>query len=186
VTQTLRLTGTFADALWIASPTPTTATETLVAVGGLEGGSGLVVDQSVGTAVTGGLVTSGTDTFADVASGFSFAVDRGQMASASLSALGIPATTCTIEALGVDINCHPTTIDVTVEWTGQGPITRQTGNEHFNSPGFSYAVHFNGTLRAATGTGTFSGTTLNASDFVNGRLGFGNETVTACLGNGCG
>ena len=184
VTQ-FRFHGTFADAFWFAS-SATSFTATAVNVSMSKQGSELYVDQFTGNLDAMGNFTGGTDTFADVTSGFSFAIDKTHLTSASTSGSGLPATTCTVDANGNVISCSPTTIDVTVTWTGQGPITRAVVNDHFKSNGFSETDHFNGTDRAATATGTVAGSTLSASELQFADLGFTNSgTITRCIGTGC-
>ena len=184
VVQQFRFHGTFADALWFSS-TATSFTATTVSVQQSKG-SELFVDQFSANTDASGNITGGTDTFADVTSGFSFTADKAQLTTGSTSGSGIPATTCAVDANGNETNCSATTIDLTVAWTGQGPILRQVANDHFKVTGFSENDHFNGTDRAATATGTFSGSTLNATDLQFGDLGFSNSgTITRCIGNGC-
>ena len=182
---TFRFHGTFADAFWSTS-SATSFTDTTVSVSTSKQGSELFVDQFTGNLDANGNFTGGTDTSADVTTGFSFAIDKGTLTSASTSGSGLPATTCTVDANGNVISCSPTTIDVTVTWTGQGPITRAVVNDHFKSNGFSETDHFNGTDRAATATGTVAGSTLSASELQFADLGFTNSgTITRCIGTGC-
>src|SRR5262249_1363558 len=128
--------GTFADAFWFTS-SATSFTATSVNVSQSMQGSELFVDQFTGNPDKGGNFTGGTDTFADVTSGFSFAIDKVKLTSASTSGSGLPATTCTVDAMGNPISCKATTIDVTVIWTGQGSIIRSVFNDHFKTVGFS-------------------------------------------------
>jgi hypothetical protein len=184
VTQ-FRFHGTFADAFWFTS-SATSFTDTTVSVSTSKQGSELFVDQFTGNLDVNGNFTGGTDTFADVTSGFSFAIDKGTLTSANTSGSGLPATTCSVDANGNEFGCSATTIDVTVTWTGQGPITRAVVNQHFKSDGFSLTDHFNGTDRAATATGTVAGSTLSASELQFADLGFTNSgTITRCIGLSC-
>jgi hypothetical protein len=184
VTQ-FRFHGTFADALWFTS-SATSSTDTTISVSTSKQGSELFVDQFTATMDANGNFTGATDTSADVTSGFSFAIDKGTLTSASTSGSGLPATTCTFDANFNLIGCSATTIDVTVTWTGQGPITRAVVNDHFKSAGFSVTDHFNGTDRAATATGTVAGSTLSASELQFADLGFTNSgTITRCIGLSC-
>src|SRR5215469_15853145 len=146
--------GTFADAFWFTS-SATSFTATSVNVSKSMQGSELFVDNFAGNLDASGNFTGGTDTFADVTSGFSFAIDKAQLTSGSTSGSGLPATTCTVDAMGNFVSCSSaTTIDLTVASTGQGPITRGVANDHFKSAGFSVNDHFNGTDRAANAAGT--------------------------------
>jgi hypothetical protein len=133
-----------------------------------------------------GNFTGGTETFADVTTGFSFAADKATLTSASTSGSGLPARTCSVDASGNEFGCSATTIDVTATWTGQGPITRTVSNARFKESGFSGTEHSNGTERAATATGTVAGTTLGASELYFAYLGFTNSgTITRCIGLSC-
>src|SRR5262249_29066619 len=129
VTQ-FRFHGAFADAFWFTS-SATSFTATSVNVSQSKQGSELFVDPFTGNLDTNGNFTGGTDTSADVTSGFSSAIEKPTLTSASTSGSGLPALTCTVDALGNVISCSATTIDVTVAWTGQGPITRAVFNDHF-------------------------------------------------------
>jgi hypothetical protein len=183
VTQ-FRFHGTFADAFWFSS-TAASFTTTSVTVQQSKG-SELFVDQFIGNTDANGNFTGGTDTFADVTTGFSFSIDKAQLTTGNTSGSGIPATTCAVDVNGNETNCTATTIDLTVAWTGQGPITRGVSNDHFRTAGFSQNDHFNGTDRVANATGTFSGSTLNASDLQFADLGFSNSgTIVRCIGLAC-
>ena len=184
VTQ-FRFHGTFADAFWFTS-SATSFTDTMVSVSQSKQGSELFVDQFTGNLDANGNFTGGTDTSADVTSGFSFAIQKSQLTSASTSGSGLPATTCTFDANFNVIGCSATTIDVNSSWTGQGPIGRAVSNSHFKSDGFSVTDHFNGTDRAATATGTVGGLTLSASELQFADLGSANSgTITICIGTSC-
>ena len=98
----------------------------------------------------------------------------------------LPGQTCTFDANFNLIGCTATTIDVTVAWTGQGPISRNVFNDHFKSDGFSETVHFNGTDRNATATGTFNGSTLTAGNLLEADLTTDSSgTVRVCIGTSC-
>ena len=183
-TVQFRFHGTFADAFWFSS-TQTSFTATSVNVQQSQG-SELFVDQFTASTDANGNITSGTDTFADVTSGFSFAIQKSQLASASTSGSGLPATTCSVDASGNEFGCSATTIDVSVIWTGQGPISRAVFNSHFKADGFSVTSHFNGTDRAATATGSVGGLALSGGELQFADLGFTNSgTITVCKGTGC-
>ena len=177
--------GPFADAFWSTS-SATSFTDTSVTVSKSMHSSELFVDQFSGNQDANGNFTGGTDTSADVTSGFSFAIQQSQLTSASTSGSGLPATTCTVDANFNFTDCHATTIDVSGTWTGQGPISRSVANDHFKSAGFSVNDHFSGTDRAATATGNVGGLTLGASDLQFADLGSTNSgTTTVCIGNSC-
>jgi hypothetical protein len=184
VTQ-FRFHGTFTDAFWFTS-SATSFTDNFVNVSTSKQGSELIVDHFVGNLDASGNFTGGTDTSADVTTGFSFAIDKAQLTSASVSGSGLSATTCTVDANGNVISCSPATIDVTVVWTGQGPISRAVVNQHVKSAGFSVTDHFNGTDRAATAAGTVAGSSVSASELQFADLGSTNSgTITRCIGLSC-
>jgi hypothetical protein len=84
------------------------------------------------------------------------------------------------------VECADTTIDVSVTWTGQGPIGRSVVNEHFKSDGVLLTEHSSGTSRNATATGMLAGLTLSASDLQFADLGTTKSgTTTVCIGNNC-
>jgi len=179
-----RFSGTVADALWFTS-SATSSTFTSVDVSKSTEGSRLVVDQVTDNYDANGNFTGGTNTLADVTSGFSFTL-RQPLASASLSGSGLPATTCTFDANFNTIGCSATTIGVSVTWSGQGAITRGWFNEHFKNDGFSEIDHFYGTNRHAVATGTVGGLTLSASELQFADLGtLKSGTVTICVGSSC-
>jgi hypothetical protein len=172
--------GTFAEAMWFTSSDTSTA-DTSVHVS-TEQGSVLIVDQFIADFANGTF----TETFAEVTSGFSFAIDKALLGNASLSGSGVPATTCTFDRDFNLIGCSATTIDVNVTWTAQGPISRGVFNHHFKSDGFSEIDHFNGTDRDATATGTVGGLPLSASDLEFADLGTTNAAIiTICIGTSC-
>lgn len=177
--------GILAEADWFTS-SATSFTETLINASRSKQGSLLFVDQFTGNRDANGNVTTYTDTSADVTTGFSFAIDKTALTSASTSGSGLPATTCTFDADFNEIGCSPMRIDVNATWTGQGPIGRSVGNLHFKIDGFSVISHSNGTSRDATATGTAGGLTLAAADlqFADLRNKHDSET-TICIGNDC-
>jgi len=122
--------GTFAQADWFTSST-TSYTYTIINVSQSTHGSELFIDQFTGNLDTNGNFLGATDTFVDVTSGFSLAIDQARLASASVSGSGPPATTCNVDVQGLPINCSPAAIDVNATWTGQGPISRSVFNDHF-------------------------------------------------------
>jgi hypothetical protein len=142
--------------------------------------SGLVVDLF--TADANG---NFTDTHADVTSGFSFVIDPHR-SMASTSGSGLPATTCTYDPSFNLIGCTSKTIDVAVNWTGQGPLTRAVIAAHSKTDGLSVATHVNGTSRYASATGTITGATVDPSQLQIGLLGSTKELdITRCFGLGC-
>jgi hypothetical protein len=180
-----RFHGSFADAEWFMS-TDTSFTDTFINVSKSRTGSELFVDQFTANFDASGNFTGASDTFADVTSGFTFSIDSSKLSQASVSGSGLPATTCTYDADFNQIGCTDTTIDVSATWAGQGPIARESSNDHFRVDGFSVNFHFNGTDRGATATGSIGGVTLTASDLVFADLGTANAgEVDLCIGNTC-
>jgi hypothetical protein len=177
--------GTVANAAW-STISAASLTDTSVHVSESLQGSVLSVEQFTANRDANGNFTGGTDTFTQVTGGFSFDIDQALLTSASLSGPGLPATACTLDADFRVIGCTATTIDMTLEWTGQGPISRTVSNDHFASDGFSETDHFNGTSRAATATGIIGGLALSASELEFANLVTENsETVTICIGADC-
>lgn len=184
VTQ-FRFSGTFAEAEWFTS-SATSFTDTFINVSQSKQGSELFIDQFTGNLDKKGNFRGGTDTFADVTSGFSFAIDQARLASASASGSGLPGTTCTVDVQGLPISCDPAAIDVDATWTGQGPISRGVFNDHFKSAGFSVNDHFAGTSRTATVTATIGGLPQPLGELQFADLGTTKSgTTTICIGNSC-
>lgn len=175
--------GPVAIAGWMSGAGTSSTTTTSVMVTPSE----LSVDHFVGKVDANGNVTGpGTDTFAAVTSGFSVAIDKAHLTTASTRGSGIPATTCHVDANFNETNCHATTIKVTVAWTGQGPVLREVSNAHFKQGAFSENEHLNGAIRDATATGTFSGRALDPTAFQFGQLAFiNNGIVVRCIGLSC-
>jgi hypothetical protein len=163
--------GPQAAALW-TSFTATSDTLTIVGVDQ----DHLVVFQGTDTVDSSGNRTGATATIANVTSGFSFAIDKAHLSTASTGGSGIPATTCTFDANGNEINCTPTTIDLTVTWIGYGPSSHQVFNDHANEGCFRFSSHISGTIRSATTTGTLDGSLLGG--LVGGDLAFESATTT--------
>jgi hypothetical protein len=160
-------------------------TDTEVNVSTSKQGSQLFVERFTAHLDAHGNFAGATDTFSDVTRGFSF-TRRPSLAGASLSGSGLPATRCTLDADFNETGCTATTINATVTWTGQGPISRSGSNDRFKSDRFRVTEHSNETFRAATATGRVAGGTLSARDLQFAGLGttkFGSTTV--CIGNSC-
>jgi hypothetical protein len=132
-----------------------------------------------------GNFTGQVDTSVDVTSGFSFAI-KHNLSSASVTGSGIPAQTCSYDANFNLIGCSNTTIDVSADWAGQGPLARGTSNDHFKMDGFSENDHFNGTQRNATATGNIAGLALTSDELEFADMGTTNAGSTfVCVGNSC-
>ncbi len=173
----IKFKGPYAEADWFAT-SGSTATETYVNVSTTATGHRLVVYHLVGNLDAQGFVTSGTETIADVTSGFSFSSDTVKLTAASLSATGLPAQSCTFSANSPITDCTSTTISVSATWTGQGPITRGVVNEHFKTGGVRISNHINGISRSATASGSVDGSSLSPSDVSFAELGRTNSGTT--------
>lgn len=179
-----RFSGAVASAEWDTS-SATSSTGTLIDVSRASQGSVLLVAQFTTEYDAGGNVTGYTTMSAEVASGFSFAL-RQPLASASLSASGLPARTCAYDASFKLIGCTATSIDATAAWTGQGTITRSVIDDHFKSDGLHEIDRINGTHRLAVASGTVGGLALTASKPASTDLGtIKTGGTTICIGNNC-
>ncbi len=184
----LRFSGTLAEAYWSVGPQDAT-TETYVAVSQSRQGSQLAYDRFAPAVDASGTVTY-KEVFADVTDGFTSTVDTARLTGASVSGTGLAATECTFDADGNEIGCSPTTIDVSVNWTGQGAIGRQVANTHFKRGAYSFRSHLVGTNRDATAAGTFTGPfgsdSLTADGLQWATLSNTREAeTTICIGGNC-
>ncbi len=181
----IKFSGTFAEAEWFTS-SATSYTYTFLNVSQSKQGSELFIDQFTGNLDANGNFLGGTDTLVDVTSGFSSAIDQARLASASVSASGLPGMTCTVDVQGLPVSCSTPAIDVNATWTGQGPVSRSVFNGHFRSAGFSEIDHFAGTSRTATVTATFGGLPQPLGEMQFADLGTTKSgTTTICIGNSC-
>jgi hypothetical protein len=165
-----KLKGSFAQGLW-ETQTSSSFTDTFVYAESDKGGpTFLFLDVFTADFDSNGNFTGATETFGEADSGVSFASSNG-LASASASA-SVPTTTCTSDANGNVISCVDSgNVDVSADWTGQGPIARGIFNDNFHQDGFHEVDHFNGTDRQASATATVGGTSLGAGDLVFADLG---------------
>ncbi len=60
-------------------------------------------------------------------------------------------------------------VDISLDWTGTGGLSRQHSNFHFHTPDFKINERFNGTFRAAEATGSISGAGM---EFASGPSAF--------------
>lgn len=172
--------GKFAEAAWDVS-TPTSDTFASVQATKDE----LFADVFTVTFDADGNLTGASDTFADVAGGYTFRIAK-KYGSASVSGSGIPAQRCTYDANFDLIGCNDTTIGVNVTWTATGPLTHDTSNDHFKGDGFSFNDHFNGATREASASGTIAGHTFTADDVEFADLGRVNSgSIERCIGTAC-
>ncbi|MDQ1521874.1 MAG: hypothetical protein QOI55_2947, partial [Actinomycetota bacterium] len=116
----------------------------------------------------------------DVTSGFSFTIDP-KLTSASVSGSGIPAQRCSFDANGFLIGCTNTSIAVSVSWTGEGPLARETSNDHLQIGKVKTTSHFNGADRNAAASGTVAGLTVTTNDEFLGDIGRTNSAAV-CIG----
>jgi hypothetical protein len=170
-----RFHGAFAEALWF-----TNNTQVVAIVSQSQDGQELQVDRFTFTFDSQGNITGATDTSADVTSGFSFTINR-KLTSASVSGSGIPAQRCSYDANGFLIGCTSTSIAVSVSWTGQGPLARDTSNQHLQIGKAKTSSHFNGTDRNAAASGTVAGLAVTTDDEFGGDIGRSND-ATVCIG----
>jgi hypothetical protein len=164
-----RVSGSFAEALW-ETQTSSSFTQTFIySERDKNGLTFLFLDVFTANFDSGGNFTGSTEVFGEADSGVSFSIDRG-LASAAASA-GVPVTVCTFDANGNGGCVDDGTIDVSGNWTGQGPIARGVFNQNFHVDGFHEVDHFNGTDRQATASATVGGTSLGVGDLLFADLG---------------
>jgi hypothetical protein len=172
--------GSFAEALW-ETQTPTSTTDTFVFAQQPKHGAALL-DLDVFTANfdAGGNFIGATDVFGEADSGVSFS-SSNSLASAAASA-AVPVTSCSYDADFNLIGCSDAgTLDVSANWTGEGPIARGTFINNFHQDGFHEVDHFTGTDRQATATSTVGGTSLGTGDLLFADLGTSvSGTVIIC------
>ncbi|HEX9300118.1 MAG TPA: hypothetical protein VF968_08305 [Actinomycetota bacterium] len=174
--------GSVAEGAWL-SRTDTSFTFTYVNAMKTRTDQELFVDQDTEYFDNGGNFIGDTDTFVDVPNGFSFTTDAGKLSAASVSGSHVPGTTCSYDANFDLIGCTGTAVDVSVTWTGYGPIGRGTFHDQFHSDGFTFSDHFQGMSRKAVASGTVGGRVLTTDDLGFAdmlRSNFGG--VDICIG----
>lgn len=177
--------GTFAEAFWFNS-TPSRDAGLYIRVSQAKSSNSLVVEETTQTRDAQGNVTGTTETVAEVTSGYSFSIDATKLTTASITASGIPVTTCTYDENFALIGCSPSVIDAGATWTGQGLITRNTSNSRVRAGEFSVNEHLNGTNRDGTATALANGITFSTSDSQFAILGNAvSGTTTLCIGGTC-
>jgi hypothetical protein len=175
-----RFNGSFAEALW-ETQTSNSITDTYVfAQKDRRGNAFLFLDEFTANFDSNGNFTGATDVFGEVDSGVSFSVG-GNLSSATASAT-VPVTSCSYDADFNLIGCSDAgTVDVSANWTGEGPIARGTFNQNFHQDGFHEVDHFTGTNRQATATATVDGASLGTGDLLFADLGTAvSGTVIIC------
>jgi hypothetical protein len=180
-----RLRGAVAEAAW-AKTVGTDFVGAYVQSSDSKQGSELNVEQFHDRYDGNGRFIGSTVKHAAVTSGYSFAIDKARLDTATVDASGVPATLCRFDANWNQIGrCSQTTLDVHAAWTGEGLITRAVKNDHYRYHGFSITEHSNGTERNATATATINGVDLTR-DFLFASLttnNYGNTVV--CLHTAC-
>lgn len=176
----VRLHSADATAFWYTT-TDTTVTNTFIHASVL---ADLEVTVNTQNFDLDGNLLGSTITFVDLpegSSGFTFTIDRPNLANASVSGSGLPAMTCTYDANFNQLGCTDTTIDVNVTWTATEPISRAVFNSHVSHEPFSENFHANGTSRLGNATGTIGDETLTTlgnylSVLANSKSGM----ITVC------
>jgi len=159
----------FADATWSAN-SATGFTETVIQVSG-GGNNFLLVERTTVTQDENGNMI-GTQTSVRAPSGFTFTIDAVKLATANLSADGLPATTCNFDSNGQQIgDCTTAPITLNVTWTGEGLVSRAVSSSHFTGHGIKIFIHENSTQRTSTATGTLDGSQLRADELRSADLG---------------
>lgn len=97
---------------------------------------------------------------------FDLTMDRARLTAAQLHADDVPVQVCTYEAQGdEDPDCVPSTVDVSLTWTGDGPITRSGDSSHYADGTMRINTHGNYTSREATVLGSVTGA-VDVDDFA--------------------
>lgn len=172
--------GSFAESAW-GTQTSNSFTDTFVFVQRDRHGNIILdFDQFTTNVDNSGNFTGATDVFGEADSGVSFSTTRG-LSSATVSA-AVPVTSCSYDADFNLIGCVDAgTLDVSADWTGEGPIARGTMTNNFHQDGFHEVDHFTGTDRQATATATVDGTSLGTDDLLFADLGTANSgSVQIC------
>ncbi|HVB44652.1 MAG TPA: hypothetical protein VNF47_18395 [Streptosporangiaceae bacterium] len=175
--------GTFAETLLFAS-TASSETSTYVRFNETSRGDDLVAEQFTQNYDAQHNFTGATDKLAEVTSGFAVSIDTPGLATASVTAFDLPATTCIYDANFNQVSCGSGTMNLDVTWTGEGPITHSTSASHVKAGGFSVTDHLNGTSRDGTATGNLDGQPVGASQYaILGKAVSGSTTI--CIGSNC-
>jgi hypothetical protein len=130
-------------------------------------------------------VGGSVETMVDTNQDFTLTFGKGRLASATLVAEKVPALTCTYQD-DVQTGCVSSNVDISLSWTGFGPVSRGGWTSHEISDGFKLISHGSGTSRSATVTGsiTVDKTTLNTFDYA--ELGANKSfEMTHCTGTAC-
>jgi hypothetical protein len=177
-----RVSGSFAEALW-ETQTSSSVTDTFVySESDLHGATFLFLDDFTANFDSNGNFTGASELFGEADSGVSFS-SSGKLASAAASA-SVPVTFCTYDANGNVISCNDAgSIDVSANWTGEGPIARGVFKQNFHQGGFHEIDHFNGTDRQAVATSTVGSTSHGTGDLAFADLGTAKSGSTVICHN---
>lgn len=128
-----------------------------------------------------------TTTVTQAKTGFTFTIDFARLQSATLVAENLAGEVCTYEdESDADGDCVPTSLDISVRWTGEGPITSGSSNERFKADGFSINVHSQSKGRDATAAGSITGGTIDVDGFDFASLSSVKYTETKrCTADAC-
>ena len=176
--------GTVAQAYWVVEGA-TTVVHVDVAVSRNRLGRVLTVFETIDRYDPSGHFTGSSSVVADAHAGFTMSIDAS-LSSARASGDDVPATTCSYDANYQPLGCSPSTIDVTAQWTGIGPVDRSHSTAHFHSAGFTSVYHDNGSARDAIATGSVDNVALTRADLVTARLSADtNGFVEVCPAPSC-
>ncbi len=165
-TTHVRFHGAYAEALWgVATSDSQVQSEVTASL------SSLLVVQSTAYFDPDGTFTGATMVSAEVNDGFTFSIDTVKLATASVSADGLPGQACTFDANGDLVGCSDVSIGLSVTWTGRGLIGTETTNERFRSCQVSYGYHSHGKSRDAVAAGTVEGVAFTSGDVMFSNLG---------------
>lgn len=145
-------------------------------------GAELYVDQVL---VRDGTMTT---TLVEVEDGFTFTMNGGRLTSATLNATDLPALVCTYEESDPEGDCGWSLVDISLVWTGSGPLTRSLTLDRYRQAGLSLNRHESYTIREATVTGGISGGSISVlgEEMVNENLGRTQSTkVERCTQEPC-
>jgi hypothetical protein len=162
--------GYFAQALWYTQTSSSDTYTFVFAQKDRHGNTLLFLDEFTEYYDSSGNFTGATDVYGEADSGVSFSISTS-LASATASAT-VPVTSCSYDADFNLIGCSDAgTVDVSANWTGEGPIARGTFTDNFRQDGFHEVDHFTGSDRQATATATVDGTSLGTGDLLFADLG---------------
>ena len=98
-----------------------------------------------------------TDTQLFAADGFASLAPSEFQVNKKLTSASLRATVTMFDY----VSGTPFDVFVDLDWTGNGPLSRQNGHSNYQSPGCSFKSRFNGTSRSAEVSGSVSDGTTN-------------------------